>query len=74
MQDIECSLDYLIAHKFHGKDYYKAAPDRLHLHTGHKSLGLWYITDDIIVGVYPLGFLYVFWKQYYFNMIAYLYA
>lgn len=42
---------------FHGSEQYRPVPDRLHLNTGHESLALWYINDNVVVGVYPLGFL-----------------
>lgn len=42
---------------FHGGEQFQPVPKRLHLDTGHESLALWYIDEDVVVGVYPLGFL-----------------
>lgn len=51
------SSNTLTAHDFHGGEHYQPVPGRLHTHTGHQNIALWYVTDDIVVGVYPLGFL-----------------
>lgn len=47
----------VIAAIFNGGRYFNAIPERLHRDTGHESLGLWYLENDIVMGVYPLGFL-----------------